>query len=338
MIANDNVILAIGPAFSDILLQLRDKEYELIQKKFFSSGTWIRLSDRHKLNALFKALDIVSPADYMEAGSTILGTLSAMPLNIRRNSTIITYEGTDNNQISFKSYNRYVNTVRNLGINLRVKQVKGANMIGMVFVSNSNRERLLLTYSDYNISFSDDMEIPSAEYLLINGFEMVEPTNNLIYDLIESRNYKVVLGLGSQNILHGEFKNRLIEYCKKGYIHCIGGNYQEFQKLYPCNVKLMREEDVFSSIPYILVTLGKNGMIGYDPNVQYYQSAAVINDTDLISTSGAGDIALGIFLTGIINQENLQYTLSKAALVSTKIMRRLSNVFSEGIENVHNMC
>jgi len=336
MSANSYIILAVGPAFSDILLQLTENQYNFIQERFFPNGrTWIRLDSRYELRSLFNALNIIDPARYMEGGSTILGTLSAMPPYIRNNSIIFTYEGRDNSNISSQSFDIYANTVRELGIKLKVKRVRGTNMVGMVLVSERNHERLLLTHSNYNISFTDDTPVPSAEYLLINGFEMIDTSdNNPIYRLIESRNFKVVLGLGAQNIIYGELKDRIIEYCKNGYIYCLSGNYDEFQELHQCDVNSMRKENIYSLIPYILVTQGSKGMIGYNQNYHYYQEAFDINEQEIKSTSGAGDVALGVFLSGVINGESLPKILSKAAFASSKILRRFSNVFREGIEDV----
>lgn len=332
MSANDCLILAIGPAFSDILLQLEDNQYNLIKDALFpKDSTWIRLDDQFGLSTFLNMLGIANPTSYMEGGSTILGTLSTMPIDIRERTIIFTYEGIDNKGLNMQSLKQYVKAVCKLGIKLRIKAVRGANLIGVVIVSNKNRERLLMTHSDYNISFIDDVDIPSAEYLLINCYEMLDISeNNPIFRLIESKNYKVVLGLGSQNIINGELKKRIVRYCKNGFIYCLSGNYSEFQELHSCNIQSIRNEDVFTSIPYILITQGKDGMIGYSPDCQHYQPAYFVNESEIKSTSGAGDIALGVFLSGIINNENLPNILSRAAYKSSLIIRRLSNVFQEG--------
>lgn len=335
MSANECLILAIGPAFSDILIKLNDIQYNNIRNLLFSKdSTWVRLDERFELSSFVSTLGITNPMSYMEGGSTILGTLSALPINIRNKCKIITYEGMDNNDINQQSFNVYVKTVNDLGLSLDVRRTKGANMVGMVLVSENNNERLLITHSDKNIIFKgDNNSFPSADYLLVNGFELLQMRQNPIISLIESRQYKVVLGLGSKEIIEGNLKNKLIDYCRNGYVHCLAGNYQEIQELYKCDIYSLRKEPVFSKIPYILVTLGSAGMVGYSPKELYYQQSFHIDEKDILSTSGAGDIALGLFLTGIIKQEYLPEILHKAAYGSSKILRRLSNVFNKGIEH-----
>lgn len=160
------------------------------------------------------------------------------------------------------------------------------------------------------------------------------PSDPLSIDqLITSHRYKTVLGLGNSSILRGKLLNQIIGYLKRGLIYCLSGNKDEFQCLCGKNNTMdYITHEYFKHTPYILTTLGEQGMIASCYEKTYYQDASKCEN--IVSSSGCGDISLGIFLSGIINKEDPSQILKNAAHYSSVILERQSNMFEEGFENV----
>lgn len=331
----DYDILAIGPAFSDILIQVSDSKYAYIRKWLFSNcSSWCCIKDVEKFKYIISILDIDNPSILMEAGSTILGSLSSLPKILRKRSCIYSYKGTANEQISLESFHIYQKSVVNLGLSLEYNEFNGTNKIGLILVSPNNPERLLVSLQEEQCDKKKESSLPSAEYLLVNAYEMLNPLySNLIFSAIQSGDYKVVLGLGDKSIISGDLKAKIISCINSRNIFCVAGNFDEFQALKEfTDSNKLKQESLYKKVPNILITQGARGMTGYIGNKSVFQFAE--NVSNIVSTSGAGDVALGVFLSGIRSSVPLESILEKAVQYSAEILKRQSNIFREGIENV----
>lgn len=323
-------------------MQVSDSKYAFMQEWLFSNGgSWCCIDCIEKFKQIISVLGIDYPSLLMEAGSTTLGSLSALPKHIRKKTCIFSYKGTATEQISLESFDRYQQTVANLGLSLEYNEFTGTNKIGLILVSPNNPERLLVSLQEeqYDKKIdstlpSIDSTLPSAEYLLVNAYEMNNPLySNLIFSAIQSGDYKVILGLGDKSLISGNLKAKIIRCINSKNIFCIAGNYEEFQALNEFgNIYELKRKSLYKNIPNILITQGTEGMIGYTGNKSLFQCAE--NVSNIVSTSGAGDIALGVFLSGILSSDTLESILGMAVKYSAEILKRQSNIFIEGIENV----
>lgn len=330
---NSYRITAVGPAFSDGLLQLDEERYKNISSYLrCKPGDWTELKS---INEVHKVLEICQGTRIeLNAGSTLLGTLSALPIEMRKRSLIITSKGTSNEYISQMSFSKFCETAESLSLQHRYFEVAGANAVGLVFTSPRNSDKILAMYKgvSHNLVVSEcDV---CSDYLLVDAYELNGGAiSDSIDKLIKSNRYKTALCLGNPSILQGNLLNLIITYLNKGLIHCLAGNKDEIKCLSGgMDIMDFISKEHMKKIPYILITLGEQGMIGSFHGRIYFQNAIKCNK--IISTSGCGDVSLGVFLSGIVNGDNPVQILEKAAYYASAILKRKSNIFIEGIENV----
>lgn len=335
-------IVAIGPALTDLMFELDDNVYrKLLSRLNVKAGDWIEIQSIEEFHDLYSYVhDNCSNSPkgiyingILSAGSSLLGTLSAMPKKLRLQSSLVTSCATSKEKLSLLSHSIFQKVVKQLNINYWGIKEKGFNAIGMIFSSPNIPDRLLAMYQGVSHHLSINSNIIQAEYLLVSAFELTggEITNS-INELICSNKYKVILGLGNYLILSANLLNMIKRYLKNGLIYCIAGNEAEFKTLLHCNkLKTIRSYSLLENVPYILITLGEKGMVGIFKDKEIFQGARHVNN--IINTSGCGDISLGIFISGVIYQMEPVLILRNAVYYSSLILQRSSNVFYEGIEN-----
>lgn len=331
-------IAAVGPALTDILLYLDEECYKNILVFLKTKpGDWIELKNVSEVYTLFK-MSASGKESNMEdcfyAGSSLLGVLSAFPIKLRKKSLLITSEGTSHERISQMAFSVFSKTVKALSVEYITHKVNGANAIGMSFTSYNNSDKLLTMYKGISHDLVISSEDVCAEYLLADAYELNRGSISESIDrLIRSKKYKIVLSLGNSSILQGSLSHRIMTYLQNGLIYCLAGNKGEFECLFgDIDVFKLSLSPSIAHVPYVLLTLGERGMVGKFHERVYYQKA--IKTDNIISTSGCGDVSLGTFLSGIIYDLPPCMILEKAAYYASVILKRQSNVISEGIENL----
>lgn len=330
-------IAAIGPALTDVLFHLDEEHYKKVLMFLKANpGDWKEqknISDVHELFRIFN-----NKKSYMElefkAGSSLLGVLSALPIGLRKESLLITSAGTSREYISRMSFSNFTEATKALSIKHKSYEISGTNAIGMVFTSPKHPNRLLAMYKGVSRDLVISENDVCAEYLLVDAYELNGGNiSDSIDRLIKSQKYKTVLCLGNSLILQGALLKNIRTYLKKNLIYCIAGNKDEFECLFG---KMDTDNNLSFAFtnyaPYILMTLGEKGMIGSFQGKTYYQQA--VKNENIISTSGCGDISLGVFLSGIIQNLPPVQILKDATYYSSAILGRQSNVITEGIENI----
>lgn len=330
-------IAVIGPALTDVLFHLDEEHYKKVLRFLQARpGEWRELKSISDVHELFRMCNNISLHKKVEfkAGSSLLGVLSALPIELRKESLLITSEGTSKDDLSQTSFSKFTEATKTLSIKHKSYKATGINAIGMVFTSPKHSNRLLAMYK----GVSHDLEISDndvcAEYLLIDAYELNGGSiSDSIDRLIKSQKYKTVLCLGNSSILQGALLNRVLGYLKKRLIYCLAGNKGEFECLFgKLDITNFHSLDFINCIPYILITLGKKGMIGAFQGKTYYQQA--VTNEKIISTSGCGDVSLGVFLSGIIQNLTPKQILRGATYYASFILGRQTNVIAEGIENI----
>ena len=331
------LLAGIAPALSDILFLSDDYTYhKLLELLKLSPGDWYPVSSIEEFENILLRLplkDQLPLNQSMKAGSSILDAISAFPRELREQSCMVTSAGNSNNSISQQSINTFTITATRLGIHHKTIITNGSNPVGLVLTSEHSPEKVLLTYKGVSHQLRISSEELDSEYLLIDAYELTEgQIAESIDSLIRSKKYKVVLSLGNVSILKGKLLLQLQEYVKSNMIHCLSGNKDEFDKICPQlrTYADIRNVDLFNHVPYILLTLGKKGLVGFFHNEMIFHKA--YPSKKIISTSGAGDIALGVFVSGIIKKVHHDKIMKDCAYYASRILNRLTSMFEEGIE------
>ena len=341
MIANKNensyLLAGIAPALSDILIVSDDYTYQkLLELLNLSPGEWFPVSSIDELESILLRLPLKDQLllnQTMKAGSSILGIMSSMSSSIREQSCIITSVGNSEDFVSQLSIETFTRATDKLRVRHKTYNANGSNPVGLVLTSESSPEKVLFTYKGVSHQLRISPKELDSEYLLVDAYELTEgQIAESIDDLIRSRKYKVILSLGNISILKGKLLLQLQDYIKNDMIHCLSGNKDEFDKFCPQlkSYADIRNVELFNHVPYILFTLGKIGMVGYFHNEMIFHKAYPAKK--IISTSGAGDIALGVFVSGIIKKVPHNKIMKDCAYYASKILNRLTSMFEEGIE------
>jgi sugar/nucleoside kinase (ribokinase family) len=337
-------IVSIGPALVDITITLNETEFDDILD-FLNTrpGSWISFNDFSKLKIVFERVtgynfpsttsELVRMAIdgkiKISAGSTNLGVFSAFPKELRKNSAIITaIAKNDQNEIDPISqiYTKYL---RNLSIDHITETFTGKNPLGIVLTSIENPDRVLLNYLGVAYELTSNKNI-NSEYLYLDSYELQNGAIAAFADkLIKSNQYKVALGLSNHAILNFDLKEKISNYISNGNIYFLTGNQKEFEEFTGIkSIDNMFLSPKISSVPYILITNGEKGLYGKFQDEIFFQKGII--SKNVISTSGAGDIAAGTFISGIAIGHQPQEILLNAASLASKILSYQENIFPEG--------
>ena len=298
-------IISIGRSLVDVIFTLDDKKYNAVQDFLkVKPGDWTEIKSISQLKKLFKLIDYApypialdfkkEKVDFV-AGSTNLNVFSTFPECLRKQSAIITAVGTNKDGEYDKLSILYANSLRKMSITHVAYSYIGYNPLSMVFVSYSNPEKIMASFLGISGNLCKVENIKS-QYLYIDAYELVkDPISLLINDLILSQRYKIILGLGNSAILNGKLLDTIRMYIQKGNIYILCGNIFEYAKISGCqNVENILSYKHFSKIEYLLLTRGKDGLIGrFNGNI-IYQNAFPI--PQIVNTTGAGDVVTGCFI------------------------------------------
>jgi len=188
---------------------------------------------------------------------------------------------------------------------------------------NPSGERSLVNYRDTDSVLpveSVDFSIIHPEVILFDGYEP-ELSRSLMNDA-HAKGIKTVLDAGSLN------KGTSQLFDKVGYLVCSERFAYELTGASSPDTAM---ETLFSYSPYVVITLGKNGLIWKNAGGKGRISAYPV---DVVDSTGAGDVFHGAF-AGCLAMgkewiEILTYSNAAAALCCTKLGARTG--IPEGVE------
>lgn len=335
--------ISIGPSLVDITFSLNHNTYkDILNTLNAEPGDWVSIEEFEDLKHVFKLLTNREFPDTnielvdlnnkgiikLSSGSTNLGVLSAFPKSIRSEVALITPIGCiDGKYDPISIY--FSQSVRRLSLNHISIPIKGNAPLGIVITSSLSPEKVLISYS--GIANELD-EIPSieSEILYVDSYELQKGKVSILLDrLIKSGKYKIALGLGNAKILNGILLDKIKQYISLGNIYCLTGNDNEFNKLaLISDFSKIRDVDLFNKIMYILITHGEKGLTGVFGKKCIFREA--VTPKRIVSTSGAGDIAAGVFISGIIMNDDEKKILDNAVYFASKVLEHEENILING--------
>jgi len=346
-------LVSIGPALVDISIDIPElKDYlriiEFLQTK---PGGWVYIHETRQLEEvlaialnttvlnLFRDFDqlLKKPSVDVIAGSTGLGFLSAFPKLQRRRSAIVSTVGSPDGKNPDPISQIFTRDLHSLNIRHYSYPVRGNSAVGLVLSTKTIPEKVLammpgVAYELVNFP----SEIPKGTVIHLDAYELRKgKISETLDQLITSRRYKIALGLGNSSILEGDLKRMIIDYVFKGKIEYLMGNSSEFSKLFSeKESELFPNEQALSAlgvqnvVPHVLITFGENGMCSWVNNRFYYNEACPTSK--IVNTSGAGDTAAGVFISGLLVKEAPQQILRTAALFSAEVLQLKGSKLVDG--------
>ena len=325
--------ISIGPSLVDMIFCLDPQTYNNVLKSLKAEpGDWISIEEINTLKQLFQLLtnrkfpetnqELVDLNNKgiikLSAGSTNLGVLSAFPKSIRNEVAVISSIGYINGVCDPISI-FFSHSVESLLLNHISYPIEGNNPLGIVLTSSNNPEKILISYSGIANELDAIVDVIS-EILYVECYELQKGKLSVLLDkLIKSGKYKVALGLGNVKILNDDLLCKIKQYISNGNIYCLTGNDIEFKKIVSItDFSKIRECSFFDKVKYILVTYGENGLTGvFDKKVIF---RAAVKPEKIVSTSGAGDISAGVFISGIIMNDDENKILDDAVYLAAGML------------------
>lgn len=343
---NISSILTIGPSLVDFHFNLtgKNERYNEVTKYLdIGPGEWKLIPEEEELQHILRLLlgqnlpteldDILALQNKYQfelaTGSTNLGVLSALDKDQRLNSTFMSTIGTDGKSIDPLS-SFFTNSLESYGIKHRKLVVPGKNPTGIVLSMNNQIDRILLTYP--GISYDLDLppnEVKNFDLLHIDAYELRDgKIAQTIDNIINNTDIKVAVGLGNYKIIEGKLKTKILNYIDQGKVNILLGNEQEIIELLgfeksSLSLEEISQLDLKNKVPHIMITLGERGIAAFSNGNFAYSKAQEVSN--IKNTSGAGDTAAGVFISGILKNQELPEILKKSTYCAARVLEMYSN-------------
>jgi sugar/nucleoside kinase (ribokinase family) len=346
-------IISISPAIVDIACDLTTKEkiyLELCQILDSKPGEWKPVDSQKEIESLLglvagvtnfsieNDLDLLTQTVgvNMEAGSSGLNLLSALIRTQRENSAILSAVGSDSvghpdNLASF-----FGRDARKIGIYQYSIPQQGSTPLVLVFSHREQPDKVTAMHPGVASQIESlPNGISKSRIVRIDAYDLLrDPASTSLNQLMSSGKVPISLGLGNSSILTGKLKNDILKHIANGKITYLTGNADEFSSLLDISNLQNLENAIGLNIgrlaPYVLLTMGDKGMLGFKENKPIVQKS--FRQAKAINTSGAGDVAAGVFLSGILSGQDFSLTLKEAAYFSSQVVGSLSSRFKNGRE------
>ncbi len=336
-------LVAVGPSLIDLNISLPDEcIVRLCEKYKIAMGDWREISDLVKFNNLLDSIGLQSVESAFGrpnsgiskvAGSSTLSMLAAQPPSLREESTYISSLAVNKGVLTKLSY-FFNEAIRKLGITHRYESIDGENSLGLVLAGKIQPEKILFFHPGVSRSLTNLNLIPlDCDLLIIDAYELQEgPLAHALDKIILSGQFRIALSLGNRSILHGKFLTKIQNYIFSHKIFALAGNADEYHSLAPHEFrgKLSKENTVIQYIAeyakFALLTLGDRGMIANWGDKILRIDASYVHPSKILSTSGGGDVAAGVFFAGVAQGQNGTATLTRAAQMASKVIQLQSSM------------
>jgi hypothetical protein len=342
--ANEGFVV-VGPSQVDLSLHLSEIQLSKIRNLGLAAGEWmdlpafeqvvkiagLLLDEELSADDLFQQIE-QKGALQLEAGSSTLGMLCAMPVQLRDTSVYASVlAGVEGEVNPFSSYFDQVLQAEGLRHQYVVRH--GTPPIGFVMESDSAPDRILASHAGVAVMAPPRPEIRTLGVIL----EAYELRSKAVADWFG--NYlgsgsSGYLSLGSVGVLKGVAGRRLRSLIRSGGITAVAGSQKEFACLFPNLAHSFVTPDGFCEHPvrhavaYSMITFGAEGMAVHWKNTYLRTLSKFVPPERIVNTSGAGDAAAGRFFAGIAMREDPTAVLSHAATLAARVLEVRSSRLS----------
>lgn len=325
-------LAAVGPSLVDLNLVISDTRFDAVCRAWdIAPGGWREIATAGELAALLS--DLGAPdvdqafADgaalgVKVAGSTTLAMLAVSMPRARRNYSYVSTLGVDNGRLTFLSA-FYHRAVRHLGIAHRYGVAEGETSVGLVVAGQTRKDKLLFFSPGVSRSALAPSAIPPCDLLIVDAYELrVGDLAACLDQIILSGEFRIGLSLGNAAILHGDLLSRLLHYLRSGKIFALVGNEVEYRALLSAaDDDTVDPADVDDLVRFALMTRGPAGMVAAWDGQSVSVPAELVDPARIVSTSGAGDAAAGVFFAGIAEGADPTATLARAARSAAGVLQ-----------------
>jgi sugar/nucleoside kinase (ribokinase family) len=349
-------VVSITPAIIDIACDLTNREQvylKLCALLESGPGQWKSVDDKKvieellgvvagivtfNLNDDFDSLGL-TPGVRIEAGSTGLNLLSALSKPQRENSAMVSAVGSDSSGNPDSLANYFAKDAAKVGIYQYSIPHEGCTPLVLVFSHKDEPDKVTAMHPGVAAQVeSVPRSVEKSKIVHIDAYDLTrEPAFTTLDRLIGSGRVPIALGLGNSSILQGKLREIILRYIATKKITYLMGNSEEFGLLLNSNpIRTLEQATSLNAgqlAPYVLVTLGKDGLIGFEKNKPVFQRPFLQKNP--VNTSGAGDTAAGIFLSGILSGQEFPLTLKESAYYSSQIVGSLSSRFTSDREKLY---
>lgn len=330
-------LAAVGPGLVDIHIKLPDADFaKMCAVNAIKAGDWREIKHRREFDLILRDLGV---SDYealavgtvqqatLVAGSSTLSMLAAQPQSMRGDCTYVCAVGAFNG-LAGPMARFFEESVKRMGLGCVAKKVEGDNPMGLVVAARSNPEKVLYFYPGIARSTTLDLSGLECEILIIDAYELqAGPLADLLHRTIDSGRYRIALSLGNRSVLQGALLQWIRQHFQNGRIYAVAGNLDEYQALTPETASRYLSREEFGNHPiakctaHALLTLGAAGMIASSKGETFFAEAAPLDLSAIVNTSGAGDVAAGIFFGGIVESMPMTSTLNHASKMARAVLQ-----------------
>ena len=279
------------------------------------------------------------PESAIKVGSSVLAVMAVLPNCVRQNSLLYATMAYDGEGCEDPDSTVFHAGAKQLGITTRAIPLRGENPAVHAFVDPLSGERSFLKQPgvsrditelpNFNQAVTDSTVIALDAYELITG-----KTGETLRSIIDRAAGNIALSLGNTAILGDELKSFIRTAGHEGRLHSVFGNEEEFSVLLDDREPLTEDrlmEAQRELQAHIVTTRGSQGISAVVHGHYYHAAASRVQPTSIVSTSGAGDAAMGIILGGIIEVDPIDLLLRKATAHCANVVQSADDILPMNI-------
>ena len=200
----------------------------------------------------------------------------------------------------------YYDELSNIGLKYKNNAIKNKSTGTCLVLITPDGERTMLTClaasQDFDVQHIDEELIASSEWLYIEGYKFSETSGveSILKSIEIAKNNDTKIALTASDVfIVSSFRDNFVDALSKSdLIFC---NENEAKAITETNSSAAAFEKLEQLCKNVVMTMGKRGSIVFFED-EKYQFPAV--PTNVIDTTGAGDMYAGAFLYGMLNFED----------------------------------
>jgi sugar/nucleoside kinase (ribokinase family) len=291
-------------------------------------GEWAEVDGSEEQYQALAAL----PTPCMKAESSILAAMAVLPEGIKRHSVLYATRAYDDRGCEALGSVAFRDSAKQWGITTGAIPLQGGNPTVHVLVDPLSGERSFLKdprvsrdiggLPEWEQSLTDSTIVSLDAYELTDG-----KTGETLRSVIESASGTIALSLGNVAILGNELTGFIHRVGSEGRLHSLFGNEDEFTALLGTPLTERQLLEAQQSLGATLaITRGNKGISVVMDGNHYHANAPQFQAHNIISTSGAGDAAMGVILGGLIENEAIDTLLGKATAHCARVIQTADDI------------